>query len=80
MAGRLGDILIARGLITDEQLQDALATQGSRGMLGDSLVAVIAGRVSVRLLANRSFAVWRERVTGIVLIAIALPLAFAARE
>src|SRR6187549_3669154 len=39
MAGRLGDILIARGLITDEQLQEALATQGSRGMLGDSLVA-----------------------------------------
>ncbi len=38
MAGRLGDILIARGQITDEQLQDVLATQGSRGMLGESLV------------------------------------------
>lgn len=38
MAGRLGDILIARGLITDEQLQNVLATQGSRGMLGETLV------------------------------------------
>ena len=39
MAGRLGDILVARGLISDEQLQDVLATQGSRGMLGESLVS-----------------------------------------
>lgn len=38
MAGRLGDILVARGLITEAQLQDVLATQGSRGMLGESLV------------------------------------------
>src|SRR5687767_7473799 len=50
------------------------------GVAGDSLVAVIVGRVSGRLLANRRFAMWRERLTGIVLIAIALPLAFAARE
>ena len=35
MAGRLGDILIARGQITENQLQSALAAQGSeRGMLG----------------------------------------------
>jgi len=39
MAGRLGDILIARGLISDEQLQNVLATQGSRGMLGEAIVA-----------------------------------------
>jgi type IV pilus assembly protein PilB len=39
MAGRLGDILIARGLITDEQLEEVLATQGSRGMLGEALVS-----------------------------------------
>ena len=38
MAGRLGDILIARGLINDDQLQAAL-TSGVRGMLGETLVA-----------------------------------------
>ncbi|REJ68998.1 MAG: type II/IV secretion system protein [Planctomycetota bacterium] len=41
MAGRLGDILVARGQITEEQLQSALAAQGSeRGMLG----AILVGR------------------------------------
>ncbi len=35
MAGRLGDILVRRGIITESQLQAALAAQGSeRGMLG----------------------------------------------
>lgn len=39
MAGRLGDILIARGKITEAQLQSALTAQGSeRGMLGTLLV------------------------------------------
>ena len=38
MAGRLGDILVARGLITDEQLENALAS-GQRGMLGETLVS-----------------------------------------
>jgi type IV pilus assembly protein PilB len=39
MLGRLGDILVSRGLITDAQLQKALASQGNeRGMLGDILV------------------------------------------
>ena len=40
MAGRLGDILVALGHITEDQLQHALANQGSqRGMLGEALVA-----------------------------------------
>ncbi|MAD80748.1 MAG: hypothetical protein CMJ50_07890 [Planctomycetaceae bacterium] len=40
MAGRLGDILVARGCITDDQLQEALASQGAqRGRLGELLVA-----------------------------------------
>lgn len=39
MAGRLGDILVAQGLITDEQLQGVLVSQGGHGMLGDTLVA-----------------------------------------
>ncbi|MBC8352938.1 MAG: Flp pilus assembly complex ATPase component TadA [Planctomycetes bacterium] len=39
MAGRLGDILVARGAITEEQLQAALSAQGARGMLGETLVA-----------------------------------------
>ena len=39
MAGRLGDILVKRGHISDDQLQSALATQGSeRGMLGAILM------------------------------------------
>ncbi len=38
MAGRLGDILVQRGIITEAQLQTALASQGSeRGMLGEIL-------------------------------------------
>ena len=40
MAGRLGDILVARGNITEEQLQEALASQGAqRGMLGELLIS-----------------------------------------
>ena len=40
MAGRLGDILVARGQITEDELQSALSFQGSqRGMLGETLVA-----------------------------------------
>ena len=38
MAGRLGDILIKQGLLTDEQLQSALGS-GHKGMLGEALVA-----------------------------------------
>lgn len=38
MAGRLGDILVARGLINDEQLDSAL-NSGVRGMLGETLVS-----------------------------------------
>ena len=38
MAGRLGDILVQRGIITEAQLQSSLASQGSeRGMLGEIL-------------------------------------------
>ena len=40
MAGRLGDILVARGHISKEDLQAALSSQGGqRGMLGEILVA-----------------------------------------
>ena len=40
MAGRLGDILVSRGLISKEDLQAALSSQGGqRGMLGEILVA-----------------------------------------
>ncbi|MCA9267602.1 MAG: Flp pilus assembly complex ATPase component TadA, partial [Planctomycetales bacterium] len=39
MAGRLGDILVERGQITPEQLDNALSSQGSeRGMLGAILL------------------------------------------
>ena len=36
MAGRLGDILIERGQLTPEQLQEALA---ARGLLGETLLS-----------------------------------------
>ena len=39
MAGRLGDILVARGLLSDEQLESVLSSQNSRSMLGETLVA-----------------------------------------
>ncbi|NJN22367.1 MAG: pilus assembly protein PilB, partial [Leptolyngbya sp. RL_3_1] len=40
MAGRLGNILVARGDISEEQLQVALASQsGQSGMLGELLLA-----------------------------------------
>jgi type IV pilus assembly protein PilB len=40
MAGRLGDILVARGFITEEDLQATLASQaGQSGMLGETMVA-----------------------------------------
>ena len=38
MAGRLGDILVSNGLISDEQLQSVLQS-GHKGMLGEALVA-----------------------------------------
>jgi type IV pilus assembly protein PilB len=39
MKGRLGDILVDRGLITEDQLMNALSSQGSeRGMLGALLI------------------------------------------
>jgi hypothetical protein len=38
MAGRLGDIFVQRGWLTEEQLQSVLQS-GQKGMLGDLLVA-----------------------------------------
>ena len=38
MAGRLGDILVTRGVITEEQLENALVS-GQRGMLGETLMS-----------------------------------------
>jgi type IV pilus assembly protein PilB len=39
MAGRLGDILVARGLLSEEQLESVLSSQKGRGMLGEALVS-----------------------------------------
>lgn len=50
------------------------------GVIGDSLVAVAAGHLSGRMLSNQRLAAWRERVTGAVLVAIGLRLAFIARN
>ena len=50
----------------------ALATLG---VIGDSIVAVIAARTGRRMVAG----VWRERVTGSVLVGLGLRLAFLRR-
>ncbi len=51
MAGRLGDILVAREWITEEQLQNALRSQGSeRGMLGALLIN--RGLINVQQLGD----------------------------
>jgi threonine/homoserine/homoserine lactone efflux protein len=50
------------------------------GVLGDSTLAVLTARASGKLLRNSRFAVWRERLTGSVLIALGLRLALANRR
>lgn len=51
MAGRLGDILVERACITEQQLQAALAAQGTeRGMLGRILVR--RGLISLKQLGD----------------------------
>jgi len=53
---------------------------GTLGLICDSTIAVIAGRVRHRLDASGRFAAWRERVTGTVLVALGLRLAMADRS
>jgi threonine/homoserine/homoserine lactone efflux protein len=50
------------------------------GLMGDSIVALLTARASGKLLRDSRFAVWRERVTGSVLIALGLRLALANRR
>jgi threonine/homoserine/homoserine lactone efflux protein len=49
-------------------------------IIGDSAVAYAAGHARDRLLTNSRFMAWRERATGLVLIALGLRLAFVARR
>jgi threonine/homoserine/homoserine lactone efflux protein len=50
------------------------------GLLGDSLVALVAGRARGRLLAGSGVAQWRERITGTVLIGLGIRLALQSRH
>jgi threonine/homoserine/homoserine lactone efflux protein len=50
------------------------------GFLGDGLLATVAGRARGRVLAGTVWARWRERVTGAVLVALGLRLAFETRR
>jgi len=50
------------------------------GLVGDSAVAVAAGRVRRRIAASPRFAAWRERITGSVLIALGLRLALIEQK
>jgi len=45
------------------------------GLVGDGIVALITARAQQRLAASPRLAVWRERVTGSVLVALGLRLA-----
>lgn len=48
-------------------------------VLGDSMVALAAGRLSHALRRHPAWATWRERVVGTVLLGLGLRLAFAPR-
>jgi threonine/homoserine/homoserine lactone efflux protein len=50
------------------------------GLAGDSAVAVLTGRARRRLAASPRFALWRERITGSVLIALGLRLALVEQR
>lgn len=50
------------------------------GLVGDSIVALVAGRARHRILAASSWAQWRERLTGTLLIALGIRLALQSRR
>jgi threonine/homoserine/homoserine lactone efflux protein len=52
----------------------------SIGLTWDTCVVAITGRARARLLTNPRFAVWRERLTGTVLIGLGLRLAYTERQ
>jgi threonine/homoserine/homoserine lactone efflux protein len=49
-------------------------------MLYESVLAVVAGRFSYWLMSRSRFAVWRERITGTVLVGLGVRLALTARD
>jgi threonine/homoserine/homoserine lactone efflux protein len=50
------------------------------GLLGDTLLATLAGRARSRLTRMPAWAHWRERITGIVLISLGIKLARVSRQ
>ncbi|HSE27863.1 MAG TPA: LysE family translocator [Gemmatimonadales bacterium] len=50
------------------------------GVLGDGLVAAVAGRARHRVVTGPGWARWRERLTGGVLVALGIRLAFESRR
>jgi threonine/homoserine/homoserine lactone efflux protein len=50
------------------------------GLVGDGIVALLTARARQRLAASPRLAVWRERVTGSVLIALGLRLALVEQR
>jgi len=50
------------------------------GLVGDSTVALLGARARARLLRAPSWAAWRERVTGVILIGLGLRLALLSRR
>jgi threonine/homoserine/homoserine lactone efflux protein len=52
----------------------------SLGLAFDSTLAVLAGRAHNRLTGSMGLAAWRQRVTGGVMIALGLRLAFTGRR
>jgi threonine/homoserine/homoserine lactone efflux protein len=49
-------------------------------MLYESVLALVAGRFSYWLMSRSGFAVWRERITGTVLVGLGVRLALTARD
>jgi threonine/homoserine/homoserine lactone efflux protein len=52
----------------------------SLGLAFDTTLSVLAGRAQNRLIGSMGLAAWRQRVTGGVMIALGLRLAFAERR
>lgn len=50
------------------------------GGLGDSLLALVAGRARGRLMAGSRWTEWRERITGTALIGLGVRVALQSRH
>lgn len=53
---------------------------GLLDIIYESVLVLIAGAMADWILRNKTFAIWRQRITGTVLIGLGLRLAFIQRN